>query len=274
MRKLPVFDIAKRAYGFLARDFGMIVRLSWLPLLLVTVVQFFANRSLYANLGDDPAAYTDSFQSMSGLLLWLANIAANFIGTAIVTVALHRVILFGERKPGSWFHLAFGKTELRFAALPFIVIFGGSLAFLLVIYLLGPIFSIYAVLLFFVGMVFLWIRFSLIFPIIVVSGFYDLEQAGKLTRDNFWRLLSLWLLVMGPGYLLLTWVERLIAFGSLITDPAMLSLLATNTPRQVAMSLVHFVLSIALGALGVAVLSYSYKALSGHQPEDVLTRQG
>ena len=41
-----------------------------------------------------------------------------FVLTTIVAVALHRIILLGERKPGQFIYLAFGKAELIFILLP------------------------------------------------------------------------------------------------------------------------------------------------------------
>src|SRR5262245_57166124 len=121
--KVPVFETAGHAYRFLLNEAGTILRLSWFPLLVVTIVQYLAARAQFAAMRS--AIETGGFKALSGLTTWhwqLPSAIATFLGTAVVAVALHRVILFGQREPGRLIHLAFGKVELLFAALPVILL--------------------------------------------------------------------------------------------------------------------------------------------------------
>ena len=207
MHKLPVFATAGLAYQFLLREAGTILRLSWFPLLIVTIIQYFAMRAQFA-------AMRSAFESGNvGALnmnfpMWqwqIANIVVALLGSAIVAVALHRVILLGDRKPGRFLYVAFGKVELLFALLPIIlmvpIIVVSFLAFGLGITLLPKSASWVAfvgLFLMWVGAVFVFVRLALVLPLTVLEGRYNFSQSWSLTRGNFWRLVGLWLVVLIP----------------------------------------------------------------------------
>lgn len=280
MYRLPVFATVNRAYAFLINDFSTIVRLSWLPLLLATIVQYVAAHAIYDSAvaaleartppsGDWPSFW----ESVSGLI--------GIVGTAIVAVALHRVILFGDRKPGQFYHIAFGRTEMLFVALPVAV----SLFFLLMSASFVTVesgaflaaFSLLLIFTFFYAMV----RLELIFPITVVEGQYNFGRAWALTRGNFWRLLMAWIVAMIPlfaGFFLVMF-GAFRGFGSLFdfseTDDASLAMLrraveAAEAAASIPMVAVGFCFSLASGAVGAALLCYAYKFLSGTTPDALL----
>ena len=95
-RKLPVIDTAIQTYVFVWRERGTIVRLSWFPLLLSGIAEFFAS------------------QTATVIATKLLAIAA----WAVIAAALHRVILFGDRQPRTFLNLRFGKVEALFALPP------------------------------------------------------------------------------------------------------------------------------------------------------------
>src|SRR6476620_2171833 len=114
MRKLPVLAITGRVYAFLWNELGTIVRLAWLPLLLVAVAGYVSSVLLghYFELPGESQNLKPVVKGLPGFAL-KNTVAAiiDLIGLAIAAVAWHRVILFGDRRPGSSAYLSFGKVE-------------------------------------------------------------------------------------------------------------------------------------------------------------------
>jgi hypothetical protein len=284
VHKLPVFATAGLAYQFLLREAGTILRLSWFPLLIVTIIQYFAMRAQFT-------AMRSAFESGNvgavnmNFPVWqwqIANIVVALLGSAIVAVALHRVILLGDRKPGRFLYVALGKVELLFALLPIIlmvpIIVVSFLAFGLGIMLLPKSASWVAfvgLFLMWLGAVFVLVRLALVLPIAVLEGRYKFGQSWSLTRGNFWRLVGLWLVVLIPLLIILAIFSALTSpFAGIETAASKKSISALFEQLDsflVVQSIFGFVWAIVVGALGVAVLSYSYKALSGLPPDAVWT---
>lgn len=246
--KLLVFETAAAAYLFAWYEFATIVRLSWFPLLLASLAGYFAARTLTV------------------IATHLMSIAA----WAVIAAALHRVILFSDRQPGTWLNLRFGKVEALFALPPIACV-------LLIIALEalgvplewhfkgGPALvagGVMAVVIFFLG------RSSLIFPIAVVERRFDFAQAWALSHGNVLRMIAVWILVTTPPYVVLGAVQwLLLAVFKLFP--------AAPTPEQFDGSLLELLVltypfSIVFGALCVGILSFTYKALAGFPAEAVL----
>lgn len=252
MHKLPVLDVAGRAYAFLLNEWRTILRLTWFPLLVVGIAQFLAS-----TIASRPV--------FAGFTVWeLASLACMLAAGAIVAVALHRTILFGDRKPGVFILLTFGKVEALFAILPaamFLIYAMGHVLFYMgiAVAMMSGAPASAAALIFmlpFVVAVLVAIRLSLIFPVTVVKGRYDFGAAWRLMRGNFWRAVGVWILALGPLHLIA---------GSI--QPAVMRSVAPGIWRGVALALVNYPIAIISSALMVAAVSYSYKALSG-QPLD------
>jgi hypothetical protein len=285
LHRLPVFATAGRAFQFLLHEAGTILRLSWFPLLFVAIIQYFMLRSHFAAMrsaleAGGPAALS----GFSSMWQWqIANAVVTILGSAVVAVALHRVILLGDRKPGRYLYAAFGKVEMLFSLLPIIVIvpftvvaalvFGLSAAFVprslaaLTVFLFVLAWS---------ALIFVAIRLELILPITVLERRYDFTQAWSLTRGNFWRIVGLWLVVLIPVALVAGTISIVTSpFGALVPTPKsatdLISMYDAIESRLLIQSVFGYVWSIVGGALGVAVLSYTYKALSGVDPEAVWT---
>jgi hypothetical protein len=295
MQKIHVSATAGRAYGFLFREFGTILRLSWLPLLLVILVQYSALivfepvEPERTKPGASPFAI---FAEIIGLIGpgGMLGLFAGIIGTAIVAVALHRVILFGERRHGHFFYLSFGRTEWLFMVvfvvfgLVIVLLFLASMMFSPMLLSLAPprparsflltmLILLLPILLLFAAVMYLWIRFSLIFPVTVIEGRADLAQVQTITRGHFWRLFGVWLIVMGPVFLASLFLQWLDAFGFGLPGTEMTAEYVDDVPALLRSSVLQFVLTLVSGALSVAVLSYSYKALKGHDLDEVLEPQ-
>jgi len=277
VHKIPVFATAAAAYRFLFGDLGTILRLSWFPLLLATIIQYvaeWAQRSFARSVIENGVMVS---RTDGGVLPWAwqaLDFLVLIVATAVVAVALHRVILFNDRHPGRWLHLSFGKVEGLFAVLP-IVFFAVwyPLIFAMVVpwFGLGLLPFTYAIL---IGLLLLImvvaVRMSLIFPLTVVEGRYDFAGAWALTRGNFWRLVGLWLVVAIPMIVVALVVAYAVLFRPLLSTGA---IPAIDAPQwQLTQAVFSCVWSIISDALGVAVLSYSYKAVVGRRPDYVLTR--
>lgn len=279
--KLPVFATVSRAYSFLINDFSTIVRLSWLPLLLTSVVQYFAARATYDAVVT--ALEARDLAAGSGPRFWeMVSGLVGVAGTAIVAVALHRVILFGDRKPGQFYYLAFGKIEALFVALPVAV----SLFFVITSHTFtaeqGAFLAALSLFLIF-GFFYAMVRLSLIFPVVVVEGRYNFGQAWALSRGNFWRLFATWIVAVIPLFLVFFFLAT--SFGGLrgvgamfeasqADDPTGAALKAAVETAEAALTLpmlvLGFAFSLVSGAVGVAILSYAYKYLSGSAPDALL----
>ncbi len=282
LHKLSVFATANFAYAFLLREAGTILRLSWLPFLLVTIIQYFAMRAQLDAIrstlegGDIQALLTVSPPWRSQILAAVAMI----LGIAIVAVALHRIILFGDRQPECFVYLAFGKIEALFALLPIVLILAMGLGFLglsaiAVATSQVPIFFFLVWLCVWVASAVLIVRLALIFPVTVVEGRYDFGQAWALTRGNFWRILALWIVVFIPVLIIAGVLFAVIGFSTVasrvdVRDQTSM-LIELMESLLFVQTIIGYVWLVIGSALGVAVLSYSYKALSGRQPDDFLT---
>lgn len=283
MYKLPVFATVSRAYAFLVNEFGTILRLSWLPLLLTTIVQYFAARATYdAALA---ALEARDLAATSGPRFWeLLSGLIGVAGTAVVAVALHRVILFGDRKPGQNYYLAFGRIEALFVILPVAV--GLFFLFMSVFFSAAETGAFMAALSLFLIFAFFYamVRLSLIFPLVVAEGRYNFGRAWMLSRGNFWRLLASWLIafipLFGAFFVLATTLGGLRGVGAMFeatqaSDPELAALRAAVETAEAAatlpMLLLGFAFSIVSGAVGVAILSYAYKYLTGTAPDSLLT---
>ena len=266
------------------RDASTILRLSWFPLLIVTIVQYFAVRAQFAAMRSAlESGNVGALTTFFPMWRWqLANILTALVGSTIVAVALHRVILFGDRKPGRFVHLAFGKVELLFGALPVMIMIPVVIVSMLIAGLAvstlprgtGGIVAFILLLLWWAAVTFAAFRLELVLPITVLEGRYNFRQAWALTRGNFWRVVALWLVVLIPLAIVAGGVAALTSpFGALSQGaPKDVSAIFERAgPLLLVQSIVGYVWSIIGGALSVAVLSYSYKALSGIDPDAVWT---
>lgn len=248
-RKLRVFDTFAAIFAFAWRERGAILRLSWFPLLLSSLAWHLA---------------TGAGELIAARLVAIA-------AWAVVAAALHRLILFGDRAPGTWLNIRFGKVEALFAILP-----AAYLVPTVVLPALGVptefhlkggpamiMWVVMAVAIFFLA------RFSLVFPIAVIERRVNFAQAFALSHANVWRMIGLWLVVTMPA-LLVADAWQSILLGLLKFTPAAM------TEEQFDGSLlelaaVTYPFSILLGALCVGILSFSYKAMAGFAPDAALT---
>lgn len=122
--KLPVFQTFSHAFGFAVTNFFTCLRLAWLPLTLLFAVQQFVQWQVFGQLdslqvGMDKHHPLAIFRTMFDMWDRLAVIQVGMmllqaLVIAAIAVSFHRVILFGDRRPGSILNFAFGRTEFLY----------------------------------------------------------------------------------------------------------------------------------------------------------------
>jgi hypothetical protein len=289
MHELPVIATTVAAYRFLARELATIVRLSWAALLLVAFVQYLVARGALAEMASALADGNIMAAAASGHdPLWLTlKFAAHIVGTAIVAVAIHQLILFGDRKQGRYVHIAFGRREALFLVLGTVL---GAIVVLFATSVVSPFGEaktgaapFFAWLAFMVA-IYLSIRLWPLLPMIVVAGRFNFPNAWQLTRNRFWSLLALVLLGSIPlGLMALAIDSALPSFDSLmdaISGPRQGMPSASAAAAAVARAqdwlalrvLLDLAASIVATAVTVALISFSYLALNGRPLDRPLAR--
>jgi hypothetical protein len=282
MTKLPIFATIATAYRFLLREFVTVVRLVWFPLLVVAIVQYLAAETTLDALAASQAAGTDQpIASPYDLIEWIAQIVV----FAIVGVLLHRLILFGDRKPGQFITFAFGRAEAFFVALQLLVFgayflvglllavaLGGEALAVPSLAALGPIGALVVI---GVALVYLFIRVAPVYPIVVAENRLDFPRSWELTQGKFWRLLVVFALGILPLGLAVAAAEGL--FWGLASQNFAGRTLSPEAVVEITKGLIiyqvgiFYAVAILAAGLTAALLCYSYKALRGLQPDALLT---
>ena len=290
MHPLPVMATTVAAYRLVAREFATVLRLSWAVLAIAALLQLFLASTV---LGQMAAELGHGNIVMAAAIgrdpLWLTlKSGIEAVGTAVVAVAIHELVLFGERKPGTWVHIAFGRREALFAALGLALV-AITIPFATIV--ISPFgdpmtgFAPFLATVAFVAGMYVAIRLWPILPIIVVEERLDLAKAWAMTRGRFWSLVALGLLGLIPISALMLITDALLPpFDSLmdsITGPrvrmphlaeAMTAVRRAQTWLPLRM-LFEFLTSIIYTAVAVALISLSYKALLGRSFDDPLREQ-
>jgi hypothetical protein len=287
MRDLPALATVTASYRLLVREFPTIVRLSWATFFIVALIQYFLARNVLAQMATALARQdVVAAAAISRAPHWLAlKMAADTIGTAIVAVTLHELVLFGDRKPGHYFHLAFGWREGVFAAL--------GVGFLAVVVLfavvvispfgeatagLAPFFAT----LLLVVAIYVYMRLWVLPPMIVVEDGVDFVAAWQLTRGRFWTLLAVLVLTFMPIGILAVAIDFVLPASDTLMDAITGSQEKVPPLSRAVRAVAHaqrwlplrilfdFVLIIISTGVTVALMSYSYLALTGRSIETPL----
>ena len=229
MRKLPVFATFGNALKFAIVNYFTVFRLTWLPLATyfaaMLALGYAMHNPLFAEMVQaekpDPRfmlRHLDDFAFIYATMMVLQVIVFS-----AVAVSIHKVILFGDRKPGNYFVFAFGGTELLFVLMVVFsfLLFAGIMGAIIapIIYMIsnGDVASFFAkfedwpnnapellrtgglgwvMFGYFVGwlvLIYIGVRLALWPPTIVATRRFALGEAWALTRGNFWRLIGLFI---------------------------------------------------------------------------------
>jgi hypothetical protein len=320
MHKLPIASTYANVIRFAFGRFFTTLRLSWLPIVLLLAVigaHFALQFSMISgHIGPGGAAVaaikTPGFGIDIGLMVGMqaALFVLQLIAMSAVAVSIHRVILFGDTKPGVWFNFPFGATEVRFLTMGLLfglmtvgvialmvgpVLFlvtsgdvarffanwpeslqelarGGGIAGLIIAYIVG-----------WVTVLVLFVRLSVWPPSLVASGRLSPAEAWRLTRGNFWSLIGLFILVgatiyamfipvgIGVAVYMVTQIGDLPAQGRDVPPEKVFEMFRQALPFIAAF---YFILIVFVTGVTVATVSYAYKALKGVDAKTPMTAEG
>jgi hypothetical protein len=275
--RLSVTAIIREAYNFTLANLGAIIGLIWLPMVLLTVGQFFVNQHYGAQINEAVAAGNPAAAGPAVLaVLFFLLIQLALIAMMMVSVTQ---LALGQRQGGAMFHFTFGALEWRmfrtlFAAALFLIP-----PFLLLMLSTGAVMGAapaaggpqgvgaLLALPLLAGVIYFAVRLmALLFPVVLTEEKSIIVRAWTLTTGNFWRLLGAFLGALLPVYVL-TAVALLFVMRDVIpADPG-----AMPTPEQFAavqaanlplITGVQFVVAPLLIGLMVGVSVFSFKALN------------
>ncbi|MFM9864572.1 MAG: hypothetical protein ACKVRO_13285 [Micropepsaceae bacterium] len=240
MNKLPVFRVAGRAIGFTLWNSFTIFRLAWLPVAALFAAQIGLSAYIMQIDGETmrglPNPLSVAFIMERLVAFNVTNMILQAIALAAVAVSIHRVILFGDRKPGQYFNFAFGKTEFLYIVMgvltalivlgvlaavitPFVLVLsggdpvgmfkkfaddpdsaaqaiGGAMSAGGVTAFLVVYFVAYILIIYFS------LRLAVWPPAVVATNRISPREPWQLTRGNVWRLIGAFILTFGWIYVL------------------------------------------------------------------------
>jgi hypothetical protein len=306
MARLPVFRTYGNALGFTLWNVFTIFRLTWLPigfLVAVILLPAFFLHTDFARVAYGLEEPEKDSALATFLTYQLALIVLQAVAATSAAVAVHRVILFNDRKHGHYFLFAFGKTEVAFFVM-------GVLSLLIAVgvmgALLGPIIYLLAegnltaffeqfenpaattrelrpefvplLAAYFVGWIIvlvIFVRLAVWPPSVVATNRVSPAEAWSLTRGNFWRFIGLFALAVLTMYAIFIPVVAgsYLYFREEIFSREMYEATKDLAPRDAlpivaapflpALTLIYFFALMYVTALMVALVSFAYKALKG-----------
>jgi hypothetical protein len=222
MRRVPVVATIRDAYAFTATHLGGIIGLIWVPMVIVTVAQFFTFHRYYNDFIDFMAS-GNAAQMGPSVLLMLGYIVAALLLYAVMFVAVTQLAL-GTRSNGAIVHFAFGPLEWRMFRAFFA--FTGLMVLAAVVIMMaanaalmlggsklsqaaaGGIMGLGLLCLALV----LTPRFLLLLPAVSVAESAPvLRRAWFLSAGNFLRLLAVFLGLFAPLFVMLVAVDFALA---------------------------------------------------------------
>ncbi len=219
MQRIAVIATIRDAYTFLAVNLGTIIGLVWVPMVLITIAQYFTLYRLY-NGSIEFLAGGNAAHLGAALLMTLACLVAALLLYAMMLVAVMQLAL-GTRSGPSLVHFAFGPLEWRmfralfaFTGLTMLtgltILFAANAVFALVTgaksdqAALGDVMGLVMLCM---GLVFA-ARFLLLLPAIAVNEAGPaLRRAWALSAGNFLPLLGILLAVLLPVKLIQILIE-------------------------------------------------------------------
>ena len=223
MGKISVLGTASRAYGFLLGEFGTIFRLAWAPLLIGVALSFFYGaQAIDATIAAGPNP--DQARAMANAPVQFLIGCVSFATSVMVSVALLRVVIFGDRKPGLFVYLWLGGAELRLIAVTLLLfiaaiaggiaaalVFGALVAASAVIPLMGVV-TVIALFAFLLVLIWGALRLSLIWPVVVAENNLGVERSWAITRGHVLALLGVLIVVFIP-YLVVSLTIYFVVMG-------------------------------------------------------------
>jgi hypothetical protein len=141
MEPLPIFAIVGRSLWFVVANLFSLFRLTWLPCAALVAAGW---GLAYAVVSQSPGLTFEKLDE-NDLFTYAAytSLVLQGLALSVVAVQVHRIILFGDRRPNVYFAFPFGRTELLYVvmgALTYVALF-----VLLLIVILGVVAVVVAV---------------------------------------------------------------------------------------------------------------------------------
>ena len=292
MKKIPVLDTIRFAYGFTFGHLGAIIGLIWLPMVIATVGGYFVLAEYYTAL---PAALQAGNPAAIGqpVLIVMAWAFVSLLLYAMMYSAVTKQAL-GIRQGPALIYFSFGGTELRvFAAMLglFAITIVFTVAYVVVdlLALAGiklavgqlPATALAAVsgavaLVLLIALAYALIRLSfLLIPATVAEDRIGLGRAWELARGNVWRIVAVGLATVLPLLLMLLAAEVAIVgpefFLRHATAPAQdaaarmresVDQMKTMFQHLPVLSALSFLLAPLVAGLTMAPSAFAYRALT------------
>ena len=232
MNKLPVFATFRNAVKFVFTNLITIARLTWFPLLVLAAAQYFIQQQIMTmqlaaiDSAGPGVSLDDALAAAQGVApLSLLLTAISILAISIVAVALHRIILFNDKKPGTYILFSFGQAERTYALMALLYAFGVAAIFFVIMLfavsvlmpgiggagdivtrmingtldpsviqasaMFGLIMALAAIL-----VIAIVARLMVLPAAVVATGKLAVAETLALTRGNAWRIIGLWLVTM------------------------------------------------------------------------------
>lgn len=218
MNKIPVIQTIKESYGFTLGSLGTLIGLIWLPVVLITIGEYFTTGQYAA--GMTSALQSGDFAQSGPLLVGMLGFGVvKFVLQAVIAVAITREILKPLKRP-LLLRFGLGATEMRvvggfFGLFVLMVVFAVVLVLVIVVIAASaggaahvaapamsqPVAAIagLVVLAGIAGLIYLFARLGfLLAPAAVIEGGFGLERSWQLTKGNFWRIFAVALATLLP----------------------------------------------------------------------------
>jgi len=245
MNKIPVGKTIAYAYGFTFGNFLTVLGLSWVPLILMAIVAYFALPTYFSSVAEIvTTGDTGPFLAAAGLMfLFVATVFAGFI---MIYVAIARQAL-GLRSGPAYFYFsldaAFWRLLLSYL-LTILIFFGGMIlagivSGILAVFLGGVATVAFLIVVF--GMIYVLLR--LVFlqpPLAVAEGRKVLSRSWSLSKGNFWRIFGILLAIFVP-LIMVQFIMQITLFSSLAIRP----IAPDADPDEIAAYLSQFMTQLA-----------------------------
>lgn len=301
MRKIPVRQTIAAAYRFTFQDIGKVVALIWLPMILITLGDYFATGAM---LSGRMAALDSGDLTQLGPL-WVSQLAFSFLELvlfSVIAVAIVREILAPmEGRPG-YLRFNLAGAEIRtvggFVGIYLLMVVAAIVCAIAGTVLAGVMggalktgavpagqaaigFTVLVGLLLLPVLVPLFARLAyFVVPATLLEGKLGLEQSWKLSKGNAMRILAISLAVMGPPALVAIIASGIVlgpdSFNphwDLLKDKAAFDQLALQQSRVLARNLpllkgIEFLLAPFLCGLTFSAPAFAYKFLTAPERTD------
>lgn len=289
---LPIFLITGRAVWFVARNAFTLFRLSWLPIVLLMAAAY---AMAYGVAHVSPGMQLkEMFETDVFAAAMLTDVLLQGLAFSVIAVAVHRIVLFDDRKPGQYFAFPFGATEFIYVLMGAMTIVAllvpilfANVAVEMLLAWTGvsrgaltenpPVLAAAAVLGLTTYIAFIWLSLRLMLwpPAVVANNKLSLGEAWRLSRGNVFALLAL-AIASSVAFLVLGGAVAIAAAqtGAIDTLDLSKTLAFEGTPEARLTRIVEhrvnphviayeFAFQFFVTTYAVAVLSYAYKALQG-----------